>query len=263
MFVYLIVNDVNLKIYVGKTISKNLQLYFQKKLWDAEHPESSRGNSHLFASVRKYGREHFHIFPLFEGQTNEEICVHEKLLIKVLAVQNSEIGYNICRGGEGRMGSHTAETIVKISKSNKITKSDQKYRAKASETMKQTWRINPQNRIRLSESTKNKWSTPEFRAKASGGIKQRYITDPNYRSQISEAGKKQWIEADPIEQVKRVERLVKATKRRWVKYREETKELTAQIVNLHQKGWTQRAIAHELSIGKSTVHSRLKQTRDY
>ena len=36
MFVYVIVNDVNLKIYVGKTIRKDLRLYFQKKLWDAE-----------------------------------------------------------------------------------------------------------------------------------------------------------------------------------------------------------------------------------
>lgn len=31
MFVYVIVNDVNLKIYVGKTTNKNLRQYLQQK----------------------------------------------------------------------------------------------------------------------------------------------------------------------------------------------------------------------------------------
>jgi group I intron endonuclease len=114
MFVYLIVNDVNWKIYVGKTKNSNLRQYLQQKYHEAEHYISRR--SHLFASIRKYGREHFRIYPLFQGQTNEEICDHEKLLIKALAAQNSEIGYNICRGGEGFTGPHSLAARQKMKK---------------------------------------------------------------------------------------------------------------------------------------------------
>jgi hypothetical protein len=130
VFVYVIGDDVNSKIYVGKTIAKDLRLYFQKKLYDAEHPDKSRSKSYFYAAIRKYGREHFHIFPLFEGQTDEEICTHEILLIKALASQNPDIGYNICRGGEGHGSTpwnkgktgaqnHSPETRKRISETMK------------------------------------------------------------------------------------------------------------------------------------------------
>lgn len=107
MFVYVIVNDVNLKIYVGKTTLSNLQQYLQQKFYEAG--KLLGGRSHLYAAIRKHGREHFHIYPLFEGVTNEEICKHEKLLIKTLNSRNPDVGYNICRGGEGFTGPHTEE----------------------------------------------------------------------------------------------------------------------------------------------------------
>lgn len=120
MFVYVIVNDVNLKIYIGKTTRPNLVQYLQQKCYEAG--KRLGGNSHLYAAIRKYGREHFHIYPLFTGTTNVEICTHEQLLIKAFAVQNPEVGYNICRGGEGRTDKgwhHTPETRAKQSASNK------------------------------------------------------------------------------------------------------------------------------------------------
>jgi hypothetical protein len=112
MFVYLIVNDVNLKIYVGKTTNRNLKQYLQSKISDALG-RRYHGRSHLLAAIRKYGRDHFHIHPLFEGQTNKEICEQEKILIKALGVQHSDIGYNICRGGEGFTGLHSEESKKK------------------------------------------------------------------------------------------------------------------------------------------------------
>jgi|SRR5208337_1682519 len=111
MFVYLIVNDVNWKIYVGKTTRSNLVQYLQQKFSEAHKHISLR--SHLYAAIRKYGRGHFHIYPLFRGQTNEEICEHERLLIKVLKTRHPNIGYNICRGGEGFTGPHSEEAKKK------------------------------------------------------------------------------------------------------------------------------------------------------
>ena len=104
MFVYVIVNRENLKIYVGKTISTNLNLYFQKKLWDAEHPEKSRGRSHLFSAIRTHGRHNFSIYPLMQHSTNDDLCYWERHFIKTLNTQHPDVGYNICDGGEGRTG---------------------------------------------------------------------------------------------------------------------------------------------------------------
>jgi group I intron endonuclease len=113
MFVYVIVNDVNQKIYVGKTVTSNLEQYLQKKFWYAKMRPEHR--SHLYAAIRKYGREHFHIHPLISDcKTNEELSHWEQTLIKAFASQNPEIGYNICRGGEGFTGSHSPATRQKI-----------------------------------------------------------------------------------------------------------------------------------------------------
>ena len=113
MFVYLIVNDANWKIYVGKHQGNNLKKYFQTKISDALRLRG--GSSHLFAAIRKYGREHFHIYPLISDcKTNEELSRWEQILIKALAAQNPEIGYNICRGGEGFTGPHSSKTRQKI-----------------------------------------------------------------------------------------------------------------------------------------------------
>jgi hypothetical protein len=79
------------------------------------HIFTLNGGSRLNASIRKHGREHFHIYPLFEGITKEEIIEHEKLLIKALKAQHPDIGYNICKGGEGFTGPHTEEAKRKNS----------------------------------------------------------------------------------------------------------------------------------------------------
>lgn len=118
MFVYLIVNDVNGKSYIGKTVTGNLQQYLQKKFWYAKtRPEL---HSRLYPAIRKYGREHFHIYPLVTGCTsNEALCVWEQTLIEMFSTRNPETGYNICKGGEGFTGKHTEETRKKIAEASK------------------------------------------------------------------------------------------------------------------------------------------------
>jgi hypothetical protein len=108
----MIVNDITCKHYIGKTKTEDLHNYLRHKFIYSNRDRAQR--SHLFASIRKYGREHFHIYPLLEGTSNNEICEHEKLLIKTLKAQHPDIGYNICRGGEGFTGPHTEETKKKI-----------------------------------------------------------------------------------------------------------------------------------------------------
>jgi hypothetical protein len=61
MFVYVIVNQVNQKYYVGKTTTPDLSRYLSRKFSEASR---SKGGSHLFAAMRKYGHEAFTIHPL-------------------------------------------------------------------------------------------------------------------------------------------------------------------------------------------------------
>jgi hypothetical protein len=103
MFVYMIVNDVNGRYYIGKTITTNLRKYLKDKIWEAFRRPSLR--SHLFAAIRKYGPEHFSIHPLMSTlTTNEQICYWERELITLMRARDGNVGYNICRGGEGGSG---------------------------------------------------------------------------------------------------------------------------------------------------------------
>jgi hypothetical protein len=118
MFLYLIVNHVNNKIYIGKTKTGDLQKYLKSKFWDAAHQRV--GNSYLFNAIRKYGPEYFHIYPLVSTlTTNEDLCFWERVLIAQYDAQNPDVGYNICRGGEGHNGPHSEATCLKIAENSR------------------------------------------------------------------------------------------------------------------------------------------------
>ena len=109
MFIYLIVNHTTGKYYVGQHKGNNLRKYLQTKLSDAF--KNRGGSSHLFASMRKHGREAFTIHALLSDiHTKPELDAYERDFITFLKSQDPEYGYNICRGGEGFTGPHTDET---------------------------------------------------------------------------------------------------------------------------------------------------------
>ena len=108
MFIYLIVNHVTGKYYVGQHKGNNLRKYLQKKFYDAF--KGRGGGSRLYNSIRKYGREAFTIHALLSDvQTKPELDAYEQGFIAFLKSQDSEYGYNICRGGEGFTGPHTEQ----------------------------------------------------------------------------------------------------------------------------------------------------------
>ena len=118
MFVYVIVNSENLKIYVGQHKGDKLQKYLQTKFSDANHNRG--GSSHLYTAMRKYPKESWSIHPLISGIIDkQELDETERLLIYALKAQHPDVGYNICDGGEGRNGPMTEETKRKISEEHK------------------------------------------------------------------------------------------------------------------------------------------------
>jgi hypothetical protein len=113
MFIYVITNSVTGKIYIGQHKGNNLKKYLQMKLSQAVYElkrKGKGGSSHLFNSMRKHPKEVWSIAPLFEGiTTREELNRLEILLIALYDTRNPDIGYNICKGGEGFTGEFTAE----------------------------------------------------------------------------------------------------------------------------------------------------------
>jgi hypothetical protein len=119
MFVYLITNSVTGKIYVGQHKGNNLKKYLQQKISHANAKNKPSGSSHLFASMRKHPKEAWEIAPLVSDVTTREaLNAWEQTLIELFNTQTPEVGYNVCRGGEGFTGPHSLETKLKMSESH-------------------------------------------------------------------------------------------------------------------------------------------------
>ena len=93
-YIYQITNDINQKIYVGKT-DFSIEKRFKEHCRDAFRDRNEKRP--LYAAMRKYGIEHFHISLLEETDNPEE---REKFWIEELG--SFKCGYNATIGGDGR-----------------------------------------------------------------------------------------------------------------------------------------------------------------
>lgn len=93
-YIYQITNDINDKIYIGKT-EFSIEKRFKEHCSDAfkEHNEKRP----LYSAMRKYGIEHFHV-ELIEKTDNPE--EREKYWIE--QKQSFKKGYNATLGGDGK-----------------------------------------------------------------------------------------------------------------------------------------------------------------
>src|ERR1700689_5037966 len=94
--VYILVSPSH-KVYVGKTVNKNLYSYIKRCAYEAGHGKNSKPK--LYRAFRKYGLKNFRIHKLFESDDNTLLCAWEKFEIK--SWDSVENGYNISEGGEG------------------------------------------------------------------------------------------------------------------------------------------------------------------
>lgn len=93
-YIYQIINDINQKIYVGKT-EYTLEKRFNEHCQDAYKERNEKRP--LYAAMRKYGPKHFHI-ELIEETNNPE----EREVYWIEKKQSFKYGYNATIGGEGR-----------------------------------------------------------------------------------------------------------------------------------------------------------------
>ena len=93
-YIYQITNDINGKIYIGKT-EFSIEKRWKEHCNDAYR--ESKEKRPLYAAMRKYGIEHFHI-ELIEETNNPE----EKEVYWIEQKQSFKYGYNATIGGDGR-----------------------------------------------------------------------------------------------------------------------------------------------------------------
>ena len=120
-YIYLITNQVNNKIYVGKHHTDNLS-------------DGYMGSGKIIKqAITKYGIENFTKEYLAFCDTEEKLNWLEKFYIKKYKAR--EVGYNLTDGGDGTIGyKHTEEDKIKIGKAGKGRVKSEAERKKLSES---------------------------------------------------------------------------------------------------------------------------------
>lgn len=93
-YIYKITNDINQKIYIGKT-DFSIEKRFKEHCRDAFKERNEKRP--LYAAMRKYGIEHFHIELIEETDNSEKQEIYWIEYYKAY-----ENGYNATRGGDGK-----------------------------------------------------------------------------------------------------------------------------------------------------------------
>jgi predicted transcriptional regulator len=95
-YIYRIVNDINEKTYIGKTV------HSLKERWAEHISESNRDRAKdrpLYRAIRKYGIEHFHIELVEECS---DTIVNEREIYWIERYGTFKNGYNATIGGDGK-----------------------------------------------------------------------------------------------------------------------------------------------------------------
>lgn len=158
-YIYLIINKVNNKKYVGYT-SKHYRTRF------SQHISSSKRNNTkvLYKAMRKYGIENFEVRPISSATTLEMIKLFEQRIIFALDTYSKK-GYNRTSGGDGS-GPHTEEhkQYMRVLMTNR--------------------HFSEETRKKMSESAKGKEKSEDFKKQVSQKLK----NDPDIKDRNRIAG---------------------------------------------------------------------------
>ena len=107
-YIYKITNDINNKIYVGKT-NLSIKERFQQHCRD--YKKESTGKRPLYQAMKKYGIQHFHIE---EIESCPPELASEKEQYWIAFYKGYEQGYNATKGGDGKQLFNHCEIAKKL-----------------------------------------------------------------------------------------------------------------------------------------------------
>jgi group I intron endonuclease len=118
MLIYCIKNTINNKEYVGLT-TRSLEDRWKQHVYESNKQSSWEWNTPLGNAIKKYGKNSFGVSVLFNCGSIEELKQKEIELIEQRKSLVEFGGYNITKGGDGRLGYKLSEeTKLKIGQGN-------------------------------------------------------------------------------------------------------------------------------------------------
>jgi group I intron endonuclease len=160
--IYKIINTINSKVYVGKTI-KSLNYRFGRHLINA----NKKINRHLYDSINHYGKEAFKI-ELIEECADEILSKREIYWISKYKSNQKEFGYNMTDGGDG--GKMQPESIerMRLKKTGRKTSDETKKKQSKSQIGKHVGDLNvakrPEVKEKISKTLKKKYKNGEIKS---------------------------------------------------------------------------------------------------
>lgn len=96
-YIYIVRNDINSKVYIGKTL-RTIEQRWREHISDAYCERNRSFKTHFHSAIRKYGKEHFNI-QILEEVDKDFLSEREQFWIN--KYNSYEEGYNSTIGGEG------------------------------------------------------------------------------------------------------------------------------------------------------------------
>lgn len=96
MYIYKITNNINGKIYIGKTVKS-----IERRFWEHKNNAKKGRKTALYNAIRKYGEDNFSIEIICNCNTLEELNEKEIYYINKFNSSKSKYGYNLTSGGDG------------------------------------------------------------------------------------------------------------------------------------------------------------------
>jgi group I intron endonuclease len=162
--IYAIVNEINGKIYVGK--SKNIYKRTKSHIISL-NSKSKDENRYLINSWHKYGKENFKLIVLEELELNEELIAERELhWINFYKTTNSKYGYNLRTDSSTKMIVH--EDTIKLMKEShaiRVLNMTEEQRKKCGDISREFWKNNPEKKVEMVKKVREqiqKYSIVQF-----------------------------------------------------------------------------------------------------
>lgn len=140
-YIYKVTNIINNKVYIGRHLVRS-------KVYEAESDSYYGSGVYIKRALKKYGKINFKKEVLEYLETREDADVRERYWIQYYNSTDSDIGYNLSKGGTG----FDAES----SQYARSRMTDEQKHLRAEKT-KQTYQ-DPTIRNRVSEKSKRQWA---------------------------------------------------------------------------------------------------------
>lgn len=211
--IYLIVNTINGKNYVGQT-KRNLLTR-----WDEHKKTSVKYAFLLHRAIKKYGFENFRVEVLSLTLSQEEADALEKLWIISLGAHKSEGGYNMTYGGDGvRLPKEEWWKYGNACRGKKRPPFTNEHRRRIGDAKRGKKRAptTEKHRLNLSKAAKGKAKSKEHKDKLSAAKKGLKLPafSLHHKNELSRIQKSYWSALTPEQRSAEVK---KRQEKRWAK----------------------------------------------